>query len=256
MNISEQLVHLAELANLDQKIKALNDRLEVVPAAAKKADVEADALKKKLDEAEKKKADADRARRTLDGELVAERAKMKKWEARADNIKGEREHAALASEIGAQRRTLRDLEDKILEQMQALEDADKELSQLQPKHKSAAELAAAEWKKVEGEIAELKGEVGKLSTGRKQILDKLPAPIGKRYQQVADKRQGVGVAVIRGETCSACKRTLPPQMVLMVMKGAVVEACPSCSRFLVHESMTRSQAPDEAVEASSDGAQP
>lgn len=251
MDVSQQLVALGELANLDQKVKAAKDRLELVPAAARKADQEAEALKKKLDDAEKRKASAEQLRRNLDGEMVAERAKMKKWEARADQIRGEREHAALSSEIGAQKRTLRDLEDKVLEAMQALEDADKDVKALQPKHEGAAGDAAAEWKKVEAELATLKGEVEQLGRARDGVLARLPANVVKRYQQVAEKRQGVGVSILRGETCTSCKRTIPPQTALMIMKGAVVEACPSCSRFLVHEAMTHAPpTPDSAGGAS------
>jgi uncharacterized protein len=247
MDVSQQLVALGELANLDQKMKAAKDKLESVPAAAKKADQDVEALKKKLDDADKKKATAEQLRRNLDGEMVAERAKMKKWEARADQIRGEREAAALYSEINAQKRSLRDIEDKILEAMQTLEDADKDVKALAPKHDAAAKDAAVEWKKVEAELKTLRGEVDQLGVQRDGVLARLPANIVKRYQQVAVKRQGVGVSILRGETCTSCKRTIPPQTALMIMKGAVVEECPSCNRFLVHEAMTRAPGVDEST---------
>lgn len=248
MDVSQQLIALGELANLDAKMKTVKDRLEVVPARAKKADVDVEGLKKKLEDVDKRKETAERTRRALDGDLVAERAKMKKWESRADSIKGEREHAALSSEIGAQKRTLRELEEKILEQMQVLEDVGTEQKALAPKHKTAADDAAVEWKAVKAELDDLNGQVAALQQARDSVLARLPAPIVKRYAQVAEKRQGVGVAIISKETCSGCKRTIPPQMSLMIQKGVVLESCPSCSRYLVHETMTRAPAaPNEAA---------
>src|SRR5688572_29577933 len=118
MQIAEQLVTLAELAAVDQKARAVNEKLETVPALAKKADVEAAALQKQVDDARKKKEGLEKERRLLDGQLVDERAKLKKWEARADGLRGEREHSALASEIGTQKREMGRIEDRMLELMQ------------------------------------------------------------------------------------------------------------------------------------------
>jgi len=244
MQISEQLVLLAELSNHDQKLKATNDRLEVVPAPAKKLQAAAAALGAQLEAAKNKKAEAEKQRRLADSELTAERAKLKKWEARADSLRGEREHAALASEIGAQKRTLGNLEERVLQQLQNMEDADKEIASLEARFKVADGDARSEWAKVEGELTELRATAEKTNAARQALLAKLPPNVVKQYERVAAKRQGVGVAIIKGEVCNSCKRTLPPQLCLQVHKGVVLESCPSCSRLLVHESFTAAQSQD------------
>ena len=91
--------------------------------------------------------------------------------------------------------------------------------------------------------AELAKEVG----ARDGMVARLPAEVVKRYSRIAKQRKGRGVAVIKGELCMACNTTLPPQLCLMVHKGAAIENCPACMRILVHESMTRSTATDAAV---------
>lgn len=244
-NIAEQLILLSELAGVDGKHRAVAEKLESVPAVAKKADEAAAALKKQLDEATAKKEAAEKAKKAIENEITDERIKMKKWEARANDIRGEREHAALLSEISTARRVISRLEDTQLEHMEALEQAQSALASVEPRHKAALETAKDEWKKVEGEIAQLNDEAKKLDVARKALLAKLPAALVKRYETVAQKRQGVGVSIIKGEVCSSCKRTLPPQLCLQVRKGIVLEQCPSCSRFLVHEAMTQSAAADD-----------
>lgn len=240
--IGAQLVLLAELAGVDAKHRAISERLESLPAAARKADDASSALKKQLDDATAKKDAAEKARKAVETEIVDERAKMKKWEARAQDIRGEREHAALVSEIGTARRVISRLEDTQLEHMEAIEEATAVISAVAEQHKKASDDARAEWAKVDGDLQKLKGEAALLDTARQALLVKLPAPLVKRYETVAAKRQGVGVALIQGDTCACCKRTLPPQLCIQVRKGAVVEQCPSCSRFLVHESMTAAAA--------------
>ena len=67
----------------------------------------------------------------------------------------------------------------------------------------------------------------------------------KRYEVIANKRQGVGVAIIDvKDNCGACHRAVPPQLVIQIQKGQVVESCPACNRLLVHWSMTK--APETA----------
>lgn len=239
-SIAAQLVTLAALANVDAKNKAITEKLETLPAAAKKADEAAAQLKKQIDDATAKKEAAEKARKAIENEIVDERNKIKKWEGRANDIRGEREHAALVSEIGTAKRVISRHEDAQLEHMEVIEQTTTALKSLDEKHKKAVEDAKAEWAKVEGDLARLRDESKAFDVARQALLAKLPAPVVKRYEQVASKRMGVGVSVIKGEMCVQCKRMLPPQLCIQVRKGAVLEQCPSCSRFLVHEDMTRS----------------
>lgn len=243
LTLAEQLVLLAELANVDQKARVVADKLETVPGAAKKADEAVAALKKQLDDAEAKKEAADKAKRAVENEIADERAKIRKWESRANELRGEREHAALVSEISATKRAMHRLEDTQLEHMEAWEAAQKLSVDLKAKHDKAAAAAAEEWNKVGADVKALKAEHAAFATARQALLQKLPAPLTKRYETIAAKRGGVGVAIIKGEMCGACKRMMPPQLCIQVRKGLVLEACASCHRLLVHEDMTKAAAP-------------
>lgn len=240
---AEQLVVLAELARLDARAKLVADKLENLPAAAKKADVAANKIKSDLDAANARKNTANLAKKQMETEIADERAKIRKWESRANELKGEREHTALTSEIGGAKRAIKRLEDDVIEQMESIESADKDIAGLQKKFDSAAAEAKGEWQKIDADVAALKTELGTFTAAKKALLDKLPAPVIKRYDVIANKRQGVGVAIIDvKDNCGACHRAVPPQLVIQIQKGQVVEACPACNRLLVHWSMTK--APD------------
>lgn len=246
--IAEQLVFLAELARVDQEAKTANDKLEALPAIAKKADAIAAKIKSELDGAQARKASAAAAKRSLEQEASDERIKIRKWEARANDIRGEREHAALTSEIGGAKRQIRDLEDSVLEQMESLEASGADIVKLEAKHAEATADAKSEYEKVADAVKELTGIVATLNGRKAVLLEKLPANVIKRYEQVAAKRQGVGVAVIdKNDACGACHMAVPPQLCIQVQKGQVLESCPACQRLLVHETMT-------AVVVAEDGA--
>jgi predicted nucleic acid-binding Zn-ribbon protein len=240
LSVSEQLSLLAELARLDQKARVTADRLETLPAAAKKAEALAAKLKAELDSVLLRKSTAEQVKRAAEGEIADERAKLRKWESRSSDIRGEREATALNAEIGAAKRHIRQQEDVVLEQMEAMEAADKDIAALTKKHAAALDDAKTEWSRVEGDIAALKTELSSSSAARQALLAKLPAPVVKRYETIANRKQGVGVAIIDAkDICGACNRAVPPQLSIQVMKGQVIESCPACMRLLVHYSMTQ-----------------
>lgn len=251
MQIAEQLVLLAELQNVEQKLRAARGRADELPARAHAARGEADATRARVGELESAHRQQESERRRLESELAAEKDKLRKWQHRADQIRGEREHAALASEIGAQKRSIERLEETILERMQVLEDLEKSLTGARAAAATAEREAESEWAQVKDDLAVAQAEVERIERGRQALLERLPPPVFKRYARIAEARQGTGVALIVGETCQACRRTLPPQLCMQVYRGQVLETCPSCQRILVHESVTRSSGADEAAEAAS-----
>jgi predicted nucleic acid-binding Zn-ribbon protein len=238
--VAEQLVTLAELARLDQRARAVADKLETLPVSAKKADAMAAKVKTDLDAATLRRTTALAAKKTAETEITDEKQKIRKWEARSNELRGEREHAALGSEIGGAKRHIRSLEDAVLEQMESIEAAEKDIAHLGKKHDAAAAEASAEWAKVDGDLKALQVEATGFADARKALLARLPASVTKRYETVAAKRGGVGVAIVDAkDICTACHRAVPPQLVIQVMKGQVVESCPACQRLIVHHSMTR-----------------
>ncbi len=243
--IAEQLVTLAELANVDAKNRTITEKLEMLPAAARKADEATAALKKQIDDATTRKEAAEKSNKAIQHEIVDERNKIKKWEGRANELRGEREHAALLSEISTAKRVIHRHEDAQLEHMEVIEKETDSLKSLDVKHKAAIDAAKTEWAKVAGDLKKLNAESAAHDVSRQALLKKLPVAVVKRYEMVAAKRMGVGVSLIGNDTCSQCKVMLPPQLCIQVRKAAVLEQCPSCSRFLVNEALTKAAAPAE-----------
>lgn len=243
VSIAEQLSTLAELARVDARARTVAEKLEAVPAAAKKADAAAAKLKGDLDTMLLRKSTALGAKKQMETEIADERAKIRKWEGRANELRGEREHTALSSEIGGAKKQIRRLEDDILEQMESLESVEKELVGLQKKSDAAVAEAKAEWDRIAGDLAALTAEGQSFGTQRAALVAKLPASVAKRYELIAGKRKGVGVAIIDvKDTCGACNMAVPPSLVIQIRKGLVVESCPACQRLLVHHTMTAVEA--------------
>ncbi len=248
MEIPEQLTLLAELAVVEAKIRTCNQQLDSVPAKANEHKAEAEEKKKAFDVLDAERLNLEKAKNENERKLLEARDHLKKWRLRLEKIR-DREHQALLAEIGGQKREIGRLENSILEQMEQLEELEKSSLEKMEAWEASQNLADQEFSKVEGQLSELNEEKGGYEKSRDALAGKLPEKLVARYQKVAERRKGQGVAIIKGEICQACHTTLPPQLVIMVYKGAAIEACPLCSRILVHESMTHASAAEAATKA-------
>src|SRR3989338_2452588 len=129
--IREQLAQLSELGKRDFGIRELKERRKTLPKkaneakdAASDAEIKETILKTNLKDLELKRSQ-------LDLEIQIEKSNLRKWEARADKIKAEREYTTLMSEIGSQKKAISDLETQILQVMQDQDKLKKDLEAAQ-----------------------------------------------------------------------------------------------------------------------------
>lgn len=242
MNILQQLVQLSEVGNLDSKIRELREKEKTLPAKAHVAKKKAGELELRLKKLESTHSNLLLRRRQCDLDLQNERNNLRKWESRADQIRGDREYAALMSEIGTLKRSISTIESKIIDDMQALEDTEKEIAQVKTRFSAASAEANEEWSAVSAELEGVTQSIDGFLSARQKLLSSLPGPISRRYEAVAAKRAGVGVAVVKKEVCQGCMRAIPPELFNRVAKAEVIEQCPYCNRYLVTESMSQVEA--------------
>ncbi len=238
MNIREQLVQLSELGRCDLKIKELQDQRVVLQKKAEEAQQQGAQFSQREAQLAAKNAELLTQKRQVDLELGTERGNLRKWEGRAEKIRGEREYAALMSEIGTQKRAITNFEEKLQVLNKELEISNKELLTAQNSAKESNQRAEQEWANVREALEALEQQMKQTKQNREALSKNLPAPLFKRYEQIASRRAGVGVAVVSREVCQACSRTIPPELFIRVFRGELIEQCPSCQRFLVTEDMT------------------
>lgn len=235
MSIRDELVLLAEIALLDVKLKDSREKLKSLPQKADIAKQQLEIFTRQHESLHKQKTELLVKRKQFDADLQTERGNLRKWESRADKIKGERDYAALQSEISAQKRVIGDLETKISELQTQLDAVSSQVEKATEQAKKAEETAEQEWAHIKAEVEECESKVNSISASRDVLLKKLPPIIANRYTKIAEKRLGIGVAFVKKEVCQACSRMLPPELYLRVMRAEVVEQCPSCQRILVGE---------------------
>lgn len=242
MNVAEQLAILAELCHLDAKLKKTRDIFAQVPAHANSVKNEAETLAVKLVDLKKKRFAVDQERNRKDQEVQTIKDNIRKWEQRAQALRGEREYTALQSEIAGRKREIARIEDFLVDAMQKIEDFDANIDKLEAQYQEKKKAADAEFANVKEQMQNLQENIDEMNDKRQQHLSALPVPFVRQYERVLAKRQGAAIAIVTKEICSGCRCVLPPQFRIKIQRSEVVESCPSCQRFLVHESLVHHDA--------------
>jgi len=237
MSVMEQLVVLSELGIVDHQLQEALKKKNLLPEKADRAKAGAAEAKEKADALNARHKTLLAKRKELDAKLVQEKGNLRKWESRADKIKGEREYTALMSEIGSEKRLISDIETQILESMESLDKLHKEAEAAQKISDEQSTVAEGEWEQVRAEVEVLEETIKGFEKNREALKVKLPPHIARRYAQIAERRGGQGTALVKNEVCQACRRMIPPELYLRIAAGEVVEQCPSCQRLLVTEEM-------------------
>ena len=103
---------------------------------------------------------------------------------------------------------------------------DAALSQLADK-----EAAAVERFKVVG--GALQKEIAANERKREVVSGTISAPLIERYESARASKGGVGVGRLDGDSCSACRMSLPAERIGELEAGDDVGTCPQCRRLLV-----------------------
>lgn len=235
MEIKEQLVILSEIGRQDLHIINAKDKLNRLNRESKDSKEAALELEKAMANIEANNAELLKRRRLLDEKLQVEKGNLRKWESRAEKIKGEREYTALMSEIGAQKRTITGVEAEMAEVTSELKAGDEKLSKASGAHVEKMTRANQAFDSVKELLSKEEEDLSSKELARKTLLEKLPKVLQVKYERIYERRGSQGIAFLRSGICQACMRTVPHELYNRVCKAEVIEQCPSCQRILVVE---------------------
>jgi predicted nucleic acid-binding Zn-ribbon protein len=171
----------------------------------------------------KKEAELEKA----DGKRKALMAK-----AYGGTIANPKELETLEKEIAALGRTKDRLENELLElfdtvdaENQAVREQEKLIDQLKAELGRVVETYEAERTRLAGEVETLRQE-------REQVSASVAPESLETYERIRGRSGHLGVAVIQGRVCTACRVNLPIVQIARLIEGRDFERCESCMRLL------------------------
>ena len=231
----EQFQALHELQKLDSHVLEIDGSAGQIPKKITEIESEVDALRSKLGVSNSELQILKKEMSDLEGTVAEETAKHRHWKRRLNDIKNSREYQALSREIEQGERQVRDLEDKLLEIGQVVEDRQKDVGDQESFLRNKESEVRKKVNELRSAQSQFKDEAEKAKYGRETLTKRVAPRVLKRYETLRSKLGGIAVAVVRDGACSGCNMQLRPQQVVELLRATSWETCPTCHRILVHE---------------------
>ena len=231
----EQLLALYELQEIDVAILELEKKHDLLPTRLREQEAIITQLRLKKASLSQERDGALQEAKISEANVSAESQKVKKWEARLNEMRNHRDSLSLSREIESAKRANQEQEDKTLDIMKKAEDLLSQLNDGQEKLTKAEEVVVSERSVVQKEQAELKMQIQNQKSRREKIAPKLPKNVLSKYEMIRNKRTGIGLAMVVDGCCKVCHMNIPPQLYNILMRVNSLEQCPSCHRIIFWE---------------------
>jgi predicted nucleic acid-binding Zn-ribbon protein len=127
-------------------------------------------------------------------------------------------------------------EDRLLEQMVASEEYDRHIKASDKILKETEEVARGERSKIDAEKAVAEKELVEGNTERSRVVADIPEDMLDHYTRIARKHNGVSLAAVRDEKCTACGMRVRPHVFQEMRRAGSEEIfhCETCTRILYY----------------------
>jgi hypothetical protein len=228
-----QSSNLYRLQQIDSPIDQAHARIKEIQSVLN-SNLEVDQAQAAVNIAEQLLTDARKALQKAEDTVQDQRVKINQAESvlYGGKVKNPKELQDLENDVAALKRYLIVLEDRQLEAMLALEDAEQEYQ------KAVANLEATQGRISEqqagliGELTQLNKTVERLEIERQVAASAVNLDDIKIYDQLRRSRRGVAVAKISSQACGACGALLTPALVQSAYSTTQLIRCSSCGRIL------------------------
>jgi len=224
------LVELQDLEDSRRDLRTLNKQLVTL-----KNDNEASRQMFQLMLAERN-AQLDEIRtfcKEKEAEIKAAEDVARRARGRLSSIQSQRELTALNKELDTARRMNAQKSEELLKLMEQLEVATTDFEKKTNEFKTLDEQMAAAEQEIETKIKEGEADSGSQTERREELRALVDRPTLSRFDRVIAGRDGVAVANVVGNTCTACQIAVSPQVKIRLMRMATLEECNQCRRYIV-----------------------
>ena len=225
---------LLELQHMDQRVAALRAELESFPKRIRDADHLLSGARNALAAARETHTRSLTARKKAELDTQEWRERARKFRDQSSAVKTNEAYRALQHEIANAESEIAKAEDLQLEQMMAVEEAERSIKAAETALKEAEQRVAAERKQIESVGREKKREMEADLAAREKIATDISEDVLSLYSRIARRHQGIALAEAAADQCRACGMRVLPHTIQELHRPENQElfTCETCGRIL------------------------
>ena len=168
----------------------------------------------------------------LDAESKREKVQALEGRIYGGSISNIRELEGYHTEAGFLRTQLKELDERALETMIVLEEAQQGFKALEESCRQAEEDWGRKQQELSQEKAALEENLMKLEIRREELVSRVGQPELKLYEGLRKSKGGVALARVERGLCRGCRMALPTHQLQRARAGQEPVLCGSCGRIL------------------------
>jgi predicted nucleic acid-binding Zn-ribbon protein len=239
-SVLQGLNQLLELQRLDDHLVDSQTEHQGIPARRNRIAEERSAADERLSAAKQTLEDVQLAMRQAESALQDRETLLAKLESQQFQVKSNNAYTALLHEMAQAREAISEHETKILEHMEAIERATRDLEEAKQNANSVQLRHDEEMRSIDARQGELVSEIERFRELRAQAGQGVERNLLSHYERVAAGRRPAVVSIAE-ERCSGCLVQIPPQSFIEIRRGEKVVTCGNCSRILLHAERIQSE---------------
>ena len=171
--------------------------------------------------------------RSHESDIKQNQVMIKRSQERLNSIKNNREYQALLKEIEELKRTNAATEELMIDCLNQIDEAEKNVAQMQESLQLVKNDIAQE-RQVVGEATEnAEKRLKELDQERLKMSGKIEADVLKLFQKVQSQQvRGNAVVPVQDAVCHGCYVNIPPQMYNELQRCDKLRMCPNCQRII------------------------
>jgi hypothetical protein len=237
----EQISVLEVLQQIDMELSELEVHLTEYPKKISAFEQELQSSKESLININNKREEFLKVKSELEYELNLNEENIKKSEERLFEIKTHKEYQALQKEITETKRMNLDLEEKLLDEMEKIEQLEAQIAEKNEEltnKETDYQVKISDYKE---KLEEIKIVYEPKVEEKEKIVQTINPEILPLYEKIKT-RNGEVLAVARNEICTGCNMNIPAQLFNEILTLSRIIQCPNCKKILYCEEESSSEA--------------
>ena len=224
---------LYRLQQVDSQMDHARARLTSIQQTLEN-DEELRSFTERLTAAQKSFRDAERLLKQSEQEVEKQRIKIQQTEASLYGglVHNPKELQDLQRDVASLKKHLETLEERELEAMIVVEQAEKDLRTAEADLERVQAGRGKQFQDLTVESTVLNRDLERFSSERMAVVKDITSPSINTYEQLRKQRRGIAVTTLSDGACSACGTTLTQSQQQSARSTSQLFYCPSCGRIL------------------------
>jgi hypothetical protein len=232
----EQIVTLVKLQEIDSEAQKLQSFLKEIPVRIGILDESLEKFVRSVEEDENVISELNKKYRIYESDAQMNLGKIQKSQEKLRSVKTNKEYQSSLKEIEDIKLKNSEIEDEMLEFLEQIERAEKDLRERKQSYSQIVDDTNREKDSIKRDTDQCKQKLAQLESDRNVVTDALDSTIFDIFYRVKAKQSdAVAIVEVKDAVCQGCNLNIPPQMYIDLQHRNSLKNCPSCERIIYWE---------------------